>query len=124
MRSEFYKTKDFWAGVMFLLIGGVAVIASRTYPLGTTLRMGPGYFPTLLGVILMVFGLYILIRGLRSDERIESNWSPRALIVLPLSMALFGITMVHAGFVPAIVVLILVVMAAPAMRKRRGDITG
>jgi len=106
MKLEFYKKKDFWAGVMFLGVGGVAMIASRSYPLGTTLRMGPGYFPTLLGGILILFGIYVLVRGLRSNEKIQSNWSPRALIALPLSMALFGITMHYAGFVPAIVVLI------------------
>lgn len=112
MKSEFYKTKDFWAGVMFLVIGGVAVIASRTYPLGTTLRMGPGYFPTLLGVILILFGIYVLVRGLRSGEKIDSNWSPRALIILPLSMVLFGLAMVYIGFVPAMAVLIFVSAAS------------
>lgn len=106
MKLAFYKNKDFWAGLMFLGIGAVAAIASRNYPIGTTLRMGPGYFPTLLGVILMLFGVYILVRGLRLKEKIQSNWSPRALIILPLSMALFGITMHNVGFIPAIVVLI------------------
>lgn len=115
MKLEFYKKKDFWAGMMFLGVGGVAMIASRSYPLGTTLRMGPGYFPTLLGGILILFGIYVLVRGLlrrNENEKITGNWSPRALIVLPLSMALFGITMHYAGFVPAMVVLIFVSAAS------------
>jgi len=106
MKLEFYKKKDFWAGMMFLGIGAVAIIASRSYPLGTTLRMGPGYFPTMLGGILILFGIYILVRGVLSNEKIPGNWSPRALIVLPLSMVLFGLAMYHLGFIPAIVVLI------------------
>lgn len=112
MKVEFYKKKDFWAGMMFLAIGGVAMFSSRSYPLGTTLRMGPGYFPTLLGAILILFGIYILVRGLRGSEKIQGNWSPRALIILPLSMVLFGLTMHYAGFVPAMAVLIFVSAAS------------
>ena len=45
--------------------------------------------------------------GLRSNEKIEGGWSLRALIVLPLSLVLFGLLMEHAGFVPALMVLIV-----------------
>ena len=45
-------------------------------------------------------------QGLRSNEKIEGNWSLRALIVLPLSLVLFGLLMEHAGFIPALMVLI------------------
>jgi putative tricarboxylic transport membrane protein len=68
--------------------------------------MGPGYFPSVLGGILALFGLYFIVRALRASERIEGNWSLRALIGLPLSLVLFGVLMEHAGFVPALVVLI------------------
>jgi hypothetical protein len=112
MKLEFYKKKDFWAGMMFLGIGAGAMITSRSYPFGTTLRMGPGYFPTLLGAILVLFGIYVVVRGLRSDEKIQGNWSVRALIVLPLSMVLFGLLMELAGFIPALTALIFVSVAS------------
>src|SRR5437879_6360736 len=44
--------KDFWAGVMFLGFAVVAVLAARGYSLGSADRMGPGYFPLLLGLVL------------------------------------------------------------------------
>jgi len=112
MKLEFYKNKDFWAGMMFLGIGAGAIIGSRNYPFGNTLRMGPGYFPTMLGGILILFGIYVMVRGLRSDEKIQGNWSIRALIVLPLSMVLFGVLMELAGFIPALAALIFVSVAS------------
>jgi hypothetical protein len=68
--------------------------------------MGPGYFPRVLGGILFLFGIYVMVRGLRSNEKIEGNWSIRALIVLPLAMVLFGVLMGFLGFIPALVTLI------------------
>jgi putative tricarboxylic transport membrane protein len=74
--------------------------------------MGPGYFPRVLGGILVLFGLYVMVRGLRINEKIRGNWSVRALIVLPLSMVLFGVLMELAGFIPALAVLIFVSAAS------------
>src|SRR4051812_15803810 len=48
--------KDFWSGIMFLAFAAVGLIASRDYSLGTSLRMGPGYFPILLGSVLALLG--------------------------------------------------------------------
>ena len=107
MRLGFLDSKDFWAGIVLIAIGTAAVIIARGYPLGTMLRMGPGYFPILLGGLLALFGMHLLVKGLRSAERIEAGWSLRALIVLPLSLALFGFLMDRAGLVPALAVLVL-----------------
>jgi putative tricarboxylic transport membrane protein len=112
MRPAFLDSKDFWAGVMFAATGGAAVFMARAYPFGTTLRMGPGYFPIVLGALLVLFGLWFMAKGLRSHERIEGGWSLRALIVLPLSLALFGVLVERAGFVPALAVLIFSSAAA------------
>ena len=91
------SNRDFWSGLMLI---------AREYQFGSARRMGPGYFPVLLGGLLVLFGLYLLVKGLRAPERIEGNWSLRALVVLPLSMVLFGVLMDRAGFIPAMVVLI------------------
>ena len=106
MQIEIRNNKDIWTGVMLIVTGAVAVAIARDYAFGTTLRMGPGYFPTVLGGLLIVFGLYLVVIGLRRNDKIIGNWSLRALIVLPVSMALFGFLMEHTGFVPALVVLI------------------
>jgi hypothetical protein len=100
-------SKDFWSGVMLIAIGAVAVLIARDYPFGTALRMGAGFFPVVLGVILMLFGVFFAKRGLRDSAKIEGNWSPRALIVLPLAFVAFGVLMEHAGFIPAMLALIV-----------------
>jgi hypothetical protein len=107
MRLEFLGAKDFWAGAVLIATGTAAVLIARDYPLGTMVRMGPGYFPTVLGALLALFGLHLLVKGLRSAERIEAGWSLRALIVLPVSLALFGLLMDRAGLVPAMAALVI-----------------
>jgi hypothetical protein len=100
------SNKDFWAGLMLIAIGAAAVFIARDYAFGTALRMGPGFFPIVLGGILILFGVYMLANGLREGEKIEGSWSLRALVILPLSLVLFGVLMERAGFVPAMLVLI------------------
>ncbi|HWP26013.1 MAG TPA: tripartite tricarboxylate transporter TctB family protein [Xanthobacteraceae bacterium] len=106
MQFELSNNKDFWAGVMLIAIGIATVVIARDYPFGTTWRMGPGYFPSVLGGILTLFGLVLLARGLRCGEQIAGGWSLRALIILPTSFVLFGVLMDRAGFVPALVAVI------------------
>jgi hypothetical protein len=106
MTLDFLYKKDFWAGVMLIAAGALAMFLARNYTFGTALRMGPGYFPVVLGALLILFGLYILATGLRSSEMLTGSWSLRALIILPLSLVLFGALIESAGFVPAMLVLI------------------
>ncbi len=102
-----FKNKDFWSGIMLLVIGIGAASIARGYPMGTVLRMGSGYFPTILSGILVLFGLALLLRSMRTTESIEGGWSARGLIILPIAFALFGFLLDRAGFVPAIFVLVI-----------------
>jgi uncharacterized membrane protein len=106
MKMDGGQNKDFWAGVMFMGTGAMAMFIARDYAFGSTLRMGPGYFPSMLGGVLILFGIAIMVKGLRQSEKIKGNWSVRALIVLPLSLAVFGVLMEKAGFLPAMVALV------------------
>jgi putative tricarboxylic transport membrane protein len=119
MKLELSNNKDVWGGLMLIAIGAAAMFISRDYPFGTALRMGPGYFPIVLGGLLIAFGLVILACGLRRGESIGGSWSLRALVILPLSLLLFGLLMEHAGFVPAMLVLILVSATASTEFKFR-----
>ena len=58
--------KDFWAGLMFLGVGIGFMIVSRNYPMGTAVRMGPAYFPTVLGGMMAVLGAIIFLRAFLS----------------------------------------------------------
>ena len=106
MKIALSNNRDFWAGVMLMVFGAASILIARGYPFGSTMRMGPGYFPSMLGGILVLFGIYVMIVGLRKGEKIAVHCSLRALIVLPLSLIAFGVLMTHAGFIPAMAALI------------------
>jgi putative tricarboxylic transport membrane protein len=106
MNVELRNNKRFLSGLMFIGIGGIALYIARDYPMGSALRMGPGYFPNVLSGVLILFGIGMLVKGLLRPERVEGNWSVRALCILPLATVIFGLLMGHAGFVPALLVLV------------------
>src|SRR5689334_14420570 len=106
MKPFILESKDFWAGLFLIAVGAAAIILARDYTFGTALRMGPGYFPTVLGGLMILFGLYVLATGLRVSEKLDTSWPLRALIVLPLALCLFGFLIERAGFVPAMLVLV------------------
>ena len=112
MKFVLSKNKDFWAGTMLIVIGAAAMFIARDYRFGSALRMGAGFFPTILSGILIAFGVCIMAVGLRSGEKIHGNLSIRAFLLLPLSLVLFGILMDLAGFVPALTVLVFVSAAS------------
>jgi hypothetical protein len=119
MKLALANNKDVWGGLMLIAIGAAAMFIARDYPFGTALRMGPGYFPIVLGGLLIAFGLVILACGLRRGESIGGSWSLRALVILTLSLLLFGLLMEHGGFVPAMLVLILASATASTEFKFR-----
>lgn len=100
------KNRDFWGGLMLIFFGAGAVLAARNYHFGSVLHMGPGFFPTVLGVILIIFGLIVMIKGLITGEKIRGFISWHALIILLLSLILFGVLIERVGLIPALVALI------------------
>jgi len=113
MNREFLERKDFWSGVMLIIIGAGALFIARNYQFGTSLRMGPGYFPTVLSAGLVAFGVYFVLQGLRAGaEKLEGSWSLRALVIVPLSLVVFGLLIDRAGFIPAMLALIIISAAA------------
>ena len=117
MKFDLRNNKDFLAGLLFTVIGALAVAIARDYPMGAAARMGPGYFPTVLGGILCLFGLTVMIRGIRSGERVRGEWGWRPLALITLSIVVFGFSMEKAGVVPALVLMFFV--AALAGREFR-----
>jgi len=112
MKTELRANKDFWAGMMLVAIGAAGMFIAQDYRFGSALRMGPGFFPTILGGMLIAFGVCIVAVGLRQGERIQGKVSLRALLLLPVSLILFGILMERAGFIPALAALVLVAAAS------------
>ena len=82
--------RDFWSGVLFLLLGGAAVLLASRYPFGSTFKMGPGYFPTVLGALLALVGLVGMMRStVRTGPALEAfHW--RKLLIILGGVLLFG----------------------------------
>ena len=97
-------SKDLLAGLLFCSIGVAAILVARNYPFGTTMRMGSGYFPTVLGGILVFFGAILMARGVRA-ERAQITLGLKPLACIALSMVLFGFLFPRMGLVPALVAL-------------------
>jgi uncharacterized membrane protein len=117
MRLDLRNNKDLLAGLLLLVIGGIAIVVARDYPFGSAMRMGPGYFPTVLGGILCVFGAYLLVRGIRVAGKTAIDWNLRPVALLTAAIVLFGLVMSRLGLVPALVAMTFV--AALAGREFR-----
>jgi hypothetical protein len=104
--------RDVIAGTLFILIGAFALVIGRRYPVGSAMRMGPGYFPAILGWLLIVLGAWVGLRAFRSRdwERIGWGWKPLAWITA--SILLFGFLMPRFGLIPSLVTILPVAAAA------------
>ena len=109
--------KDFWSGIMFIAFAAVALIASQSYSLGRAGRMGPGYFPLLLGCALVLIGLILVTRSFfTAGERIE----PMQLLplgIIAAGIVVFGLLLQPLGLVLAL--LAVIVITAFASRESR-----
>lgn len=96
-------SKDAAAGALFLVIGaGFALYAWASLPLGTSFRMGPGFFPLLVAVLLALFGMGILVTGLRTPSEAGHPAPWRAVILLSLALVGFGLMVRPLGLAPVL----------------------
>jgi len=113
MNFDLRNNRDFLAGLLFIAIGVVALtVAARDYPMGTAMRMGPAYFPAVLGGILVLLGAWVAARGIRSGEMVKGDWGLKPLLLVALAIVLFGFLMSRFGLVPALTAVFLVSAAA------------
>jgi len=111
--------RDFCAGLIFMFFGALAAYVARDYPMGSAVRMGPGYFPYLLGILLALLGVVICLRSLViHGERIESV-NLRALLLVLGAVGVFAATIESAGIVISTILLVGVGAAASPESRRR-----
>ena len=101
--------KDFWAGVLFAAMGAAFAIIVKVYeyPMGTASRMGAGYFPFLLGVIMALLGLIIIVQALLTSGGPVTKFAWRPLFWVLGAFVLFGLTAKWLGLGIAIVLLLV-----------------
>lgn len=100
--------KDFWAGVLFVAVGVAAIVLSRDYGMGSAVKMGPAFFPTLLSAILIVIGTISIIRSLIKPGTAISRFALKGLLLVTLSTLLFGLVVRGAGLIVALPLLVLI----------------
>jgi hypothetical protein len=115
------SNQDLLAGVLFLLIGLGAVAGARDYEMGTAMRMGPAYFPTVLGWVLYAFGAFLLLRGIARGGGAAVTWGWRPLAFVTLALLAFGFVITRFGLIPALVAMFLV-CAAAGREYRLGEV--
>ncbi|MGH6783377.1 MAG: tripartite tricarboxylate transporter TctB family protein [Sphingomicrobium sp.] len=93
-------------GLLFLALGGFAIIYGARYAFGSAARMGPGFYPLVVSSGLVLLGIILVVRSfLRPGEAIETiNWRP--LFFVLLGTLAFALLVERAGFVLAAVLLI------------------
>ena len=117
--------RDFWSGVLFTLLGVGALAIGSQYTLGTAARMGPGYFPRILGILLIVLGVAIALRALRIRGEAMPRFRVRPLVVVLGSVVLFGAIVRPLGVALSTVILIVVASAASSeFRPRESLLAG
>jgi hypothetical protein len=103
--------KDFWAGLMFIVVGIGFAWGATFYSFGASARPGPGYFPFGLGIILALLGALIVFEALTIEveggDRI-GTWAFKPLLWISGSVAVFGWALPHLGLVIALPILVVV----------------
>ena len=112
MQFKIKNPEDFWAGLLFVGFGVVAVVVSLDYPMGSAMRMGPGYFPTMLGGLMIVMGAIVTLLSFRVEGPPVRAFPWKAAIMLSLGFLVFGWGIDHVGFIPSLFVLIVLCAAA------------
>jgi Tripartite tricarboxylate transporter TctB family len=93
---------DFTAGILFILFGAVFGLTALNLDMGTTLRMGPGYFPIMLAVVLTLLGIGIVISSFGSVGEAVGAYAWRGMVFILAAPIFFGLTVRGLGFVPSI----------------------
>jgi len=117
--------KDLISGLMFIVIGIGAIAIASNYTLGTAARMGPGYFPRILGILMIALGAILALRSLRLRGEPLPGWKWRPLVVVLGSTIVFGLIVNYAGLVLSTILLIVMSSAASSeFRPKEAVISG
>jgi uncharacterized membrane protein len=117
--------KDFWSGALFVAIGAFALIYGTKYTIGSAARMGPGYFPRILGILLIVLGGFIVARAFRLKGAPVPVWKWRPTVMVLGSVVLFGYIVQWVGIALSTVLLIVLSSAAShEFRPKEAVISG
>jgi len=107
LTSPIRNIKDFLTGFIYIVIGLSAIIIARDYGMGTTRKMGPAYFPTVLSVLLILVGIISLVRSFIKQGSPVGKVAFKGLLLVTVSTVFFGLILRSAGLIIAIPVFVV-----------------
>jgi len=99
-------TTDLLTGLLFLALGGFVLVYGARYPIGSAVRMGPGYFPRLISSGLALLGLVLVVRSLLRGGETIGGIALRPLVLVLIGTFAFGLLIERAGFWVASIALV------------------
>ncbi|HTO32445.1 MAG TPA: tripartite tricarboxylate transporter TctB family protein [Pararhizobium sp.] len=102
MKSLSFDTTNALCGALFIALGGFFIYQCMNLELGTAFKMGPGYFPLVLALILSLLGLVILVQSTRVEGEPLGPVAWRGMLFILPAPIFFGLTVRGLGFVPSL----------------------
>ncbi|WP_376878106.1 tripartite tricarboxylate transporter TctB family protein [Albirhodobacter sp. R86504] len=106
--------KDVASGLMFTIIGLAGLVLAVGFDIGTAARPGPGFFPVLLAGLLVVIGLAVLAKGVRSPVEHYARIIWRPFFAITAAVASFALLIEGFGLIPAVLIAALIASFAKA----------
>ena len=102
--------RAFASGALFLVFAVFFFVTALQYPAGTAAKMGPGYFPCLLAIVLAAIGLVVILSAVKPTAEAQAlrQWDLKGLAWITGAVVLFGALLFPLGLVGALFVLIMV----------------
>lgn len=117
MKTQSIDMTNLLAGGVFILFGLFFGVQSYGLDLGTTFKMGPGYFPLVLSVILVLLGGVIAVAALKAGAEGLGSYAWRGMLFILPAPIFFGLTVRGLGFVPSIFLTTLIAALASLKMK-------
>jgi len=100
--------RDFWAGLLYLLVGAAAFYIAQDYEMGTAVSMGPGYFPLVLSGALMAIGAVSVVRSYLVAGAPLEGFAFAKLLYIAVSVLAFALVVEGAGLAIAVLVVFFI----------------
>jgi putative tricarboxylic transport membrane protein len=108
MKILMRNAKDFCTGLIYIFFGSSAVMIGRDYGMGTAVKMGPAYFPTVIGSLLILIGIISVVRSFIQPGTPIGGFTLKGLALVIVSAIVFGLIVKGAGLAIALPVLVMI----------------
>ena len=102
------NVRDFWTGLLYIFFGSSAILIARDYGMGTAIKMGPAYFPTILGGLLLFIGVISVIRSFIVAGAPIGAFAFKGFALVTISVLVFGFIVRGLGLAIALPLLIII----------------